>query len=188
MILPFAYNPQPFADLSDFHSNLPALVFIVFDTVETFSAKFQKTQLPLLAFRSVAPLQQTPSGFRFTHPLFRCGPRLIVFIVFDMDFVIVGVVERGISSITKYLGVFLLLYMYIFDLREQKGRTICCTPHIKDFKSSVPSHRSPLRSSVSIAFLSSSSIAIFGLHCVLRSPLRFSVSIAFFGLHCDLSS
>src|SRR5713226_2644774 len=170
MILPFAYNPQPFADLSDFHSNLPALVFIVFDTVETFSAKFQKTRLPLLAFRSVAPLQWTPSGFRFTHPLFRCGPRLIVFIVFDTDFVIVGVVERGISSITKYLGVFLLLNMYIFDLREQNKQTICCTPHSKDYKSSVPSRRTRLRS-----ILGFHCDLIFGLHCVSS-------------LHCDLVS
>src|SRR5216684_840753 len=123
-----------------------------------------------------------PSGFRFTHPLFRCGLRLIVFIVFDTDFVIVGVVERGISSITKYLGVFLLLYMYIFDLREEKRQTIRCTPHIKDFKSSVPSRRSPLRSILGFhCDLVGLHCVLVGLHCVLRSPLR-----SILGFHCDI--
>jgi hypothetical protein len=81
--------------------------------------------------------------------------------------------------------------MYIFDLREQNRQTIRCTPHIKDFKSSVPSRRSRLRS-----ILGFHCDLVVVLHCDLRSPLRScrrpplrsSVSIAFFGLHCDLSS
>jgi len=79
--------------------------------------------------------------------------------------------------------------MYIFDLREEKRQTIRCTPHIKDFKSSVPSRRSPLRS-----ILGFHCDLVVVLHCDIRSPLRSSVSIAIlssssiaiFGLYCDL--
>src|SRR5229473_4582874 len=78
------------------------------------------------------------------------------------DFAIVGVVEKGISSITEYLGVFLFLHMYIFYLREPNNQTICCTPHSKRFKSSV---------------------LVFVLNCV---PSSVSIAISSLFPHCDL--
>ncbi len=68
--------------------------------------------------------------------------------------------------------------MYIFDLREQKRQTIRCTPHIKDFKSSVPSRRSRLRS-------------ILGFHCdlvvVLHCDLRFRYTTNSFPTKANLN-
>src|SRR5713226_2282683 len=158
MILPFAYNPQPFADLSDFHSNLPALDLLSL----TRSRPFQRSSRRRDSLFWHSDLSRHFDGhLRGSALTIPCSDVLVT------DFAIVGVVERGISSITEYLGVFLLLNMYIFDLREQNNQTIRCTPHSKDYKSSVPSRRSRLR-------------PILGLHCnpVFVSPLRSPVSIA----------
>src|SRR5713226_4729884 len=123
MILPFAYNPQPFADLSDFHSNLPALDLLSL----TRSRPFQRSSRRRNSlFRHSDLLHHFDGHLRGSALPIPCSNVLVT------DFAIVGVVERGISSITEYLGVFLLLNMYIFYLREPNNQTIHCTPHSED--------------------------------------------------------
>src|SRR5216684_6697327 len=161
MILPFAYNPQPFADLSDFHSNLPALDLLFL----TRSRPFQRSSRRCDSLFWHSNLSRHFDGhLRGSALPIPCSDVLVT------DFALVGVVEKGISSITEYLGVFLLLNMYIFYLREQNNQTICCTPHSED---------------LSQAFL------VVILDCVLSS-VYIAISSSFLhcvsSLHCDLVS